>query len=45
MLDIFRLLHSKERKYSYRPRNKLWDAGIDRVDLMLAIKGLKKWVK
>lgn len=45
MLDIFGLLRSKEMKYSYRPRNKLWDAGVDRVDPILAIKGLKERVK
>lgn len=45
MLDTFRLLHGEKRKYSYRPTNKPWGAGGDRVDMMLATKGLKDAVK
>lgn len=45
MLDTFRLMHGNKRKFSYRPRNKPWGAGGDRVDLMLASKGLKDAVK
>ncbi len=45
MLDTFRLLHGERRKYSYRPRIKPWGAGGDRVDMILATKGLKEAVK
>lgn len=45
MLDTFRLIHGEKRKFSYRPRNKPWGAGGDRVDLMLASKGLREAVK
>ena len=45
MLDTFRLLHGEKRKYSYRPRTKPWGAGGDRVDMILATKGLKEAVK
>lgn len=45
MLDTFRLLHGERRKYSYRPRNKPWGAGGDRVDMILATKGLNEAVK
>lgn len=45
MLDTFRLLHGEKRVYSYRPRNKPWGAGGDRVDMILATKGLKGAVK
>ena len=41
MLDTFRLVHGDEKKYSYRPRNKPWGAGGDRVDLILLTKGLR----
>ena len=45
MLDCFRMVHGEKRKYSYRPRNKPWGAGGDRVDLVLASKGLQQAVK
>ena len=45
MLDTFRLMHGEKRKYSYRPTNKPWGAGGDRVDMILVTKGLKGWVK
>lgn len=45
MLDTFRMLHGEERKFSYRPRNKPWGAGGDRVDMILATKALKGAVK
>lgn len=45
MLDTFRLLHGERRRYSYRPRNKPWGAGGDRVDMILATKELKGAVK
>lgn len=41
MLDIFRAVRGQERKYTYRPRNKPWGAGGDRVDLILVSKGTK----
>ena len=44
MLDTFRLLHGEEKKYSYRPRNKPWGAGGDRVDMILVTKGLRNLV-
>lgn len=40
MLDTFRLLHGQQRKFTYRPRNKPWGAGGDRVDMILVTKGL-----
>ena len=42
MVDTFRLLHKEERKYSYRPRNKPWGAGGDRVDMILTTKDLRE---
>jgi len=45
MIDSFRLLHGDEKKYSYRPRNKPWGAGGDRVDLILVTKGLRECVR
>ena len=41
MLDTFRLLNGDKQKYTYRPPNKPWGAGGDRVDLILATKGLE----
>ena len=45
MLDTFRLMHGQERKYTYRPTNKPWGSGGDRVDMILASKGLEGCVK
>ena len=45
MIDTFRVVHGEERKYTYRPRNKPWGAGGDRVDMVLVTMGLKKLVK
>ena len=44
MLDTFREKRGEERKFSYRPTNKPWGAGGDRVDMMLVTKGLKECV-
>ena len=41
MLDTFRLTHGEERKYTYRPTNKNWGAGGDRVDMILTTKELE----
>lgn len=41
MVDTFRLVHGQQRRYTYRPRNKPWGAGGDRVDMILVMKGLK----
>ena len=41
MIDTFRFLNGEQKKYTYRPRNKTWGAGGDRVDLILATKGLE----
>lgn len=35
MVDTFRHVHGEERKYTYRPTNKPWGSGMDRVDLIL----------
>ena len=40
MVDTFRLVNGEGRKFSYRPRNKLWGDGGDRVDMMLVTKGV-----
>lgn len=40
MLDTFRLVHGQQRKFTYRPRNKPWGAGGDRVDMILVTKRL-----
>lgn len=40
MLDTFRLVHGQQRNFTYRPRNKPWGAGGDRVDMMLVTKRL-----
>ena len=45
LLDTFRFLHSEEKKYSYRPRNKPWGAGGDRVDIILVTRGLRDRVR
>lgn len=45
MLDTFRLLHGQAKKYSYRPRNKPWGLGGDRVDMILTTKSLQSKVK
>lgn len=42
MVDSFRLLHAEKRKYTYRPTNKPWGAGGDRVDLILTTRNLEK---
>ena len=41
MVDTFRLVHGEQKKFSYRPRNKPWGAGGDRVDMILVTKGFK----
>ena len=41
MVDTFRSVHGEQRKFTYRPRNKPWGAGGDRVDLILVTKGLE----
>ena len=41
MIDTFRWLHDDEKKYTYRPTNKPWGAGGDRVDMILATKNLE----
>lgn len=45
MIDTFRLMHGKKKKYSYRPTNKFWGAGGDRVDMILVTNGLREGVK
>ena len=40
MLDTFRRFHGTKQKYSYRPRQKPWGEGGDRVDMILATRGL-----
>ena len=35
MVDTFRHVHGEEREYTYRPTNKPWGSGMDRVDLIL----------
>ncbi|KAL9074120.1 MAG: hypothetical protein Q9161_002530 [Pseudevernia consocians] len=41
MVDTFRWVQGLRRKFTYRPRNKPWGAGGDRVDVILATKGFK----
>ncbi|KAL8929026.1 MAG: hypothetical protein Q9208_001469 [Pyrenodesmia sp. 3 TL-2023] len=41
MRDTFREVKGEERKYSYRPRGRVWGEGMDRVDMILATRGLK----
>lgn len=41
LVDTFRLVHGQRRKFTYRPRNKPWGAGGDRVDMILVTKGLR----
>lgn len=41
LVDSFRLLHGLRRKFTYRPRNKPWGSGGDRVDMILVTKGLE----
>ncbi|MCJ1278018.1 hypothetical protein MMC21_005832 [Puttea exsequens] len=45
MIDTFRFLQGEQRKYSYRPRNKTWGDGGDRVDMVLVSQGLKDAVE
>ena len=45
MLDTFRLKHGERQKYSYRPTNKPWGAGGDRVDMILVTRGLGGYVE
>ena len=40
LVDTFRLVNGEERKFSYRPRNKPWGDGGDRVDMVLVTKGV-----
>lgn len=41
MKDTFREIKGEERKFSYRPRGRVWGDGMDRVDLILASRGMK----
>ncbi len=41
LVDTFRAVHGEQRRYTYRPRNKPWGAGGDRVDMVLVTRGLK----
>lgn len=41
MVDTFRLVHGQQRKFTYRPRNKPWGSGGDRVDMILVTRGLE----
>ena len=45
MIDTFRLVHGEERKFTYRPRNKPWEAGGDRIDMIVTTEGSKDKVK
>lgn len=45
MLDTFRFIHANKRKYTYRPVNKPWGEGGDRVDMILATKGLEDRIR
>ncbi|KAL8868956.1 MAG: hypothetical protein Q9174_004638, partial [Haloplaca sp. 1 TL-2023] len=40
MRDSFREFHGDERKYTYRPRGRVWGEGMDRVDLILVSEGV-----
>ena len=44
MIDTFRQIHNEERKYSYRPPQKPWGSGMDRVDMILASRTLRECV-
>lgn len=39
-IDVFRHLHGKQRKYTYHNRNRGWGESADRVDLIIASRGL-----
>lgn len=41
MVDTFRLVHGQRKRFTYRPRNKPWGTGGDRVDMILVTKGLE----
>ncbi|KAL6718237.1 Actin-like protein arp9 [Lecanora helva] len=41
MLDSFRSIHGEVKKFTYRPTNKPWGTGGDRVDMILISKGLR----
>ncbi|KAL8703365.1 MAG: hypothetical protein Q9201_003450 [Fulgogasparrea decipioides] len=41
MRDSFREIRGEERKFSYRPRERAWGEGMDRVDLVLVSQGVK----
>ena len=41
MFDTYRFSNNETRKYTYRPPNKPWGAGGDRVDMILATRGLE----
>ncbi|KAL2038787.1 hypothetical protein N7G274_008545 [Stereocaulon virgatum] len=45
MIDTFRMVRGEERKFTYRPTNKPWGAGGDRVDMVLVTRGLEESVK
>jgi len=45
MIDTFRHVKGTEKKYSYRPTNKPWGTGGDRVDMILVTTGLKDNIK
>ena len=40
MVDTFRQVQGRRRKFTYRPRGRPWGEGGDRVDLILVSKGL-----
>ncbi|KAL9005040.1 MAG: hypothetical protein Q9188_002167 [Gyalolechia gomerana] len=41
MRDTFREVRGEERKFSYRPRGRVWGEGMDRVDLILVSQGMR----
>ncbi|KAL8833633.1 MAG: hypothetical protein Q9170_004154 [Blastenia crenularia] len=41
MRDTFREVKGHERKFSYRPRGRVWGDGMDRVDLILVSEGVR----
>lgn len=45
MIDTFRYKRGEQKKFSYRPRNKPWGTGGDRVDMILVTQRLKEAVK
>ena len=45
MIDTFRLKQGMMEKYSYRPTNKPWGSGGDRVDMILVTRGVREHVE